>query len=83
MKQTLTKIPEDFNWKKIVKTLRKQGFSYVEIAKRTGFSPQIILRLEEEVYAPEWIPIIKLLDLYHDAGNNLETVAQYEDAQSC
>jgi len=60
MKQALTRIPEDFNWQKIVKTLRKQGLNQVTIAQKTGFPVSKFCLMETEGYVPEGISIIKL-----------------------
>jgi len=56
--------PDEIRWYKMVKNLKKTGMSLVDIAAETGFSVSDLNAMEQELYEPPYLPIIKLLDLH-------------------
>lgn len=56
--------PDEIRWYKMVKNLKKAGMSLVDIAAETGFSVSDLNAMEQELYEPPYLSIIKLLDLH-------------------
>ena len=68
-------IPETFDWPTIVTSLTKTGLPISYIASKTGFSITELRDMQSGVWEPQWISILKLLDMYYDLKETLEQVA--------
>ena len=71
----INQIPETFDWPTIVSTLTKTGLPLMYIASKTGFSITELRSMQSGTWEPQWISILKLLDLYYDCTQSLEQVA--------
>ena len=70
-----TRIPETFDWPTIVTSLTKAGLPISYIASKTGFSITELRDMQSGVWEPQWISILKLLDMFYDLKETLEQVA--------
>lgn len=70
-----TKIPETFDWPTIVTSLTKTGLPLTYISSKTGFTVTELRNMQSGVWEPQWISILKLLDMYYDLKETLEQVA--------
>ena len=71
----MNKIPETFDWPTIVSTLTKTGLPLTYIAGKTGFTVTELRSMQSGIWEPQWISILKLLDLFYDCKQSLEQVA--------
>lgn len=56
--------PEEIKWHRIVRNLKAAGLTYGEIGLQTGFTSSQLMAMEDESFVPDWISILKLLDLH-------------------